>query len=493
MTFWLRALVLFAAADASRKPAPPAIRPEGVINAASLMPSQLPGGAIARGSLFRILGVRLGPGQVSVRVRKGSATADALPTYVSATRIDAILPASSPIGDVSLTVTFNGLTSAPFPVKVVESSFGIFTENGAGWGPATETPAAPGETIAIRGTGLGAVREPEIVLGGRHLPSVRYAGPSRRRSGEDEIRFQIPDDAPQGCYVPVAVRGGGVSSNTATVAIAPKGRPCVATAPWLASDSLLLLIRSRLQSRRFGNWAVDQVAARFGQSQFQEVAPLRMLPPPGVCTAYARTLSWDDLNELIALRNIVPPDGGWLTVSGLDESKSVTKGPRGPFSYWRALGGFTPGRGKLPEPLFLTPGDYIITGRGDPDIGSFRTQATVPAPLEWTNQSQIDAIDRSRDVPVTWNGAGPGDLVIAIAANMDQTTGAMGLCACVAPGNARHFTIPAEMLANVPPSSDEGRLPLNLLLLARIPAESASNGGVFVAYASLDSRTVDFR
>src|SRR5579864_4013845 len=103
MTPWLRALVLFASA------APPAISPEGVINAASQMPSQLPGGAIARGSLFRILGVRLGPGQVSVRVRKGSATVDAVPTYTSATRIDAIVPASSPVGDVTLTVTANGL------------------------------------------------------------------------------------------------------------------------------------------------------------------------------------------------------------------------------------------------------------------------------------------------------------------------------------------------------------------------------------------------
>jgi uncharacterized protein (TIGR03437 family) len=493
MTPWLRALLLFAAADAGRKPAPPAISPEGVINAASQMPSQLPGGAIARGSLFRILGVRLGPGQVSVRVRKGSATVDAVPNYSSATRIDAILPASSPAGDVSLTVTSNGLTSAPFPVKVVESSFGIFTENGAGWGPATATPAAPGETIAIRGTGLGAVREPEIVLGGRRVRRIRYAGPSQRTAGEDEIRFQIPEDAPQGCHVPVEVRSGGVVSNTATVAIAPKRRPCVATAPWLGSDSLLLLIRSRMQSERFGNWAFDLVAAKFGRSQSEGLAPLRMLPPPGICTAYARTFAWDDLSELIALRSIVAPDWGWLTVSGPEGSKSVTKGPRGPFTYWRGLGGFSPGRGTLPEPLFLTPGDYTITGRGDPDIGSFRAQATVTAPIDWINRSQIDTVDRGKDVAVAWNGAAPGDLVIVIASNMDQVTGAMGLCACVAPANAGHFTIPADMLTNLPPSTGEGGLPLNLLLLARIPAQHTSTGGVLAAYASLDSRTVQFR
>jgi uncharacterized protein (TIGR03437 family) len=495
---WLSALALLAAADSSRKPAPPSIRPEGVINAASQMPSQFAGGAIARGSLFRILGVRLGPansalGGVSVRVRKGSAAFDAVPTYVSATRIDAILPASSPTGDVSLTVTYNGLTSAPFPVKVVESSFGIFTSNGAGWGPATDAPATPGETIMIRGTGLGTAREPEILLGGRRGRRIRYAGPSRRGAGEDEIRFQIPEDAPQGCHVPVEVRIGGVPSNVATVAVAPKGQPCAATAAWLGSDSLALLLRAKMQSARFGKWIADLVAARFEPSQSSEFELLRMLPPPGTCTAYARTIAWDDLNELVALRNLVAGDWGWLTVSGPEGSKSVTKGPRGPFTYWRALGGFSPGRGKLPEPLFLEPGDYTIEGRGDRAIGSFRAETTVPAPLEWTNRSQIDTIDRSKDVAVTWNSAAPSDFVIVIATNMDQVTGAMGLCACVAPGNAGHFTVPASTLSNLPPTTGEERVPLNLLILARIPAQGGSSGRVLAAYASLDSRTVDFR
>jgi uncharacterized protein (TIGR03437 family) len=314
--------------------APPAINPEGVINAASQMPSQLPGGAIARGSLVRILGVRLGPGQVSVRVRKGRATVDAVLTDTSPARIDAILPASSPTGDVSLTVTSNGLTSAPFAVKVVESSFGIFTENGAGWGPATDVSAAPGEIIAIR---------------------------------------------------------------------------------------------------------------------------------------------------------------SWLTVSGPEGSKSVTKGPRGPFTYWRGLGGLSPGRGTGPEPLFLSPGVFTITGRGDPDIGSFRAEAMVPAPLKWANRSQIDRIERGKDVAVTWSDAAPGDLVIVIAMNMDQVTGAMGLCACVAPGDAEHFTIPADRLANIPQSTGAGAFPSNLLMLARIPAQNNSTGRVAAAYVSVDSRTVDFR
>jgi hypothetical protein len=83
--------------------------------------------------------------------------------------------------------------------------------------------------------------------------------------------------------------------------------------------------------------------------------------------------------------------------------------------------------------------------------------------------------------------------VIVIAANMDQVTGAMGLCACVAPGNAGRFTVPGSVLSNFPQTTGAERLPLSLLILARIPSESGSSGRVLAAYVSLDSRTVDFR
>src|ERR1700677_2771050 len=52
--------------------APPAILQHGIVNAASRMPPDVPGGSIARGSLFTIYGVRLGPetpalGEVALR------------------------------------------------------------------------------------------------------------------------------------------------------------------------------------------------------------------------------------------------------------------------------------------------------------------------------------------------------------------------------------------------------------------------------------------
>jgi uncharacterized protein (TIGR03437 family) len=489
------ALGMLAAAGVNGQ-APPAIRPEGAINAASRMPSQFPGGAIARGSLFRILGVRLGPAEpavseVAVRVQKAGAILEIVPVYASATRIDAVLPASAPTGEAALTVTYKGQTSAPLALKVVESNFGIFTVNGAGWGPAITDSAAPGGAVTIHGTGLGTDRAPQVSVGGHSVRRILYAGPARCCAGQDEIRFEVPIDAPPGCYVPFRVRSGGVESNVATLAIAPEGRTCRATAPWLGSDSLVLLLRAAMQSPRYGDWTLDLVAAAFGKPRSTGLAPLRMLPPPGTCTAYSQTITPDDVSDLIELRD---SPGGWLKVTGPLGSKSVTNGPRGPFDYWRPLGGNGGSAGRRPpQPLFLSPGDYTITGWGDPAIGSFQTQASVPAALEWTNRNQIGTIDRGRDLALTWNGAGSNDLVVALAANMDQITGATGICACVASGNAGRLTIPAETLAGVPPSIAARGLSLSLLLLARIPAQITAAGRVAAAYGSLDSRTVNFR
>src|SRR5258708_3798416 len=101
------ALLLILLLFAPRRQAPPAIQPEGVINAASQMPSQLPGGPIAPGSLIRILGLRLGPEKpalngVSVQIHKDADVLDAKVVYASASRIDAVRPRSTPLGQLSL-------------------------------------------------------------------------------------------------------------------------------------------------------------------------------------------------------------------------------------------------------------------------------------------------------------------------------------------------------------------------------------------------------
>ena len=216
---------------------------------------------IARGSMFVIFGQRLGPATLniinsfplplaldgtSIKVTVGTTTVDAYLIYTSAAQVAAILPSSTPTGNGTLTLTYNG-TSAPLQIRVVGSSFGVFAVNQAGSGPgivqnvnsesdrpinALNKPARPGQTMILWGTGLGPVTADEraaavpgdlagisveVYVGGR-LATVTYKGRSGCCAGIDQIVFTAPAGV-EGCYVPVVVKIGDVVSNFTTMSI----------------------------------------------------------------------------------------------------------------------------------------------------------------------------------------------------------------------------------------------------------------------------------
>jgi uncharacterized protein (TIGR03437 family) len=174
----------------------------------------------------------------------------------TAAQINAVMPSTTPLGSGTLTVTYNGQTSAPVPINVVASSFGTFSFNQAGSGPGIITDtgytpltpfhtAKPGDYVLLWGTGLGAApnisteqseRPPQtnlcataascpvaVWVGGKQA-TVPYAG----RSGytaEDQIVFIVPPGL-QGCYVEVAVVAGSVTSNFTSMPVNPGGAPC---------------------------------------------------------------------------------------------------------------------------------------------------------------------------------------------------------------------------------------------------------------------------
>jgi uncharacterized protein (TIGR03437 family) len=103
-------------------------------------------------------------GGTAARLTAGGANYDLILTYSVASQVGAIIPSNTPVGAAQLTVTFNGQTSANFAVNIVRSSFGIFTANQGGSGPAiaqnfnsqTDQPinsilnaARPGQTITL--------------------------------------------------------------------------------------------------------------------------------------------------------------------------------------------------------------------------------------------------------------------------------------------------------------------------------------------------------
>jgi uncharacterized protein (TIGR03437 family) len=148
----------------------------------------MPNYGIAQGGLLVAFGAGLGPGGwnavsafplqktlngISIRVTVGSTTVDCLPmnSYgagASATQVVALLPSSTPVGDGTFVLTYNGQASAPASIKVVARSFGATAVNAGGSGPGVVTDAAyqvrlvtqsatPGQDVILWGTGLGAI------------------------------------------------------------------------------------------------------------------------------------------------------------------------------------------------------------------------------------------------------------------------------------------------------------------------------------------------
>src|SRR5262249_54728461 len=75
---------------------------------------------------------------------------------------------------------------------------------------------------------------PADVIVGNKLAAV--TAKVRTGQGNDFILFKLPDDVPEGCYVPVAVRVGGVTSNVASISIAASGGSCSDPGGFAAAD-----------------------------------------------------------------------------------------------------------------------------------------------------------------------------------------------------------------------------------------------------------------
>ena len=114
-------------------------------------------------------------GGVTVTVTQGSTTVKAYLFFVSATQINAIMPSNAPLGNVQITVNYNGVISTAAAATVVKTAFGINSTAG-GPGPgiilnynsATDqplnmasTPAKPGQVEIIVGHGLGPITTPD--------------------------------------------------------------------------------------------------------------------------------------------------------------------------------------------------------------------------------------------------------------------------------------------------------------------------------------------
>jgi uncharacterized protein (TIGR03437 family) len=489
----------------------------GVVNAASNIPLGTAGSGIAQGAFFVIFGTGLGPSPISiagmpypaaiggtngtsVTITPATGTPVTAWLYYSLeTQVAGILPSNTPVGSASVTVTYNGSTSAPAKITVVKSNFGIFTLNQQGSGPAAvlnrnpdglnslTNPIADGGVLEVYGTGLGPVAVPDntppgaavpagvdvkVLVGGQTITPL-YAGRAPSFAGEDQIDFQLPADAsvPDGCFVPFAIQVNGVVGNYGTFAKATGGQPCPAPlglstgtlkkldAGGSAAIGLLSLDRIAAQASLAGlslTQVTEAAGGVFSQFDAAGVFGLALTPgavPPlnsaGTCIVQTQSTVSVPTSTLPA----VPKDlsaGAQLTLKG-PNGKSKTLPYTTGVGYSAALSSSIG-----PSTPFIEAGDWMIAGTGGPDVGAFTATLTVPAALTCTNCDQITAIDRTKPLLVTWSGGGGSSDYVQIGgtssapSTADPAKNVVVIFSCTARASDGQFTVPVSVLGQVP-------------------------------------------
>ncbi len=525
----------------------PVVNEGGVLNSASYANARLATGAIAQGSIFVIFGARIGPaalvqapslplqttlGGTSVTVVSGGQTLNCPMVYASAGQVAAIMPSTTPVGNATLTVSFNGASSAARTVRVAASSFGTFAINQRGSGPGVVTnfdspasqpvntvlkPARNGQTVTLYGTGLGPLpagtpdnaAAPAVqinnnsieVLVGSTRATVTYAGRAPGFVGLDQINFVVPEGV-SGCAVGLIIRVGTAVSNLTTIAVSATGGVC--SDPLGLPSSLLERLQSGA-SVKVGNVSLTRADLEFafpgfgtqnikndsGDASFVEYTPQTVVSSSSLnangLVSIGGCLVYTAVGLQLRPVDPAPPRGmdagAQLVVNGPRGTKNLTRVPNlvGSYSGVLAQGGIAipfPGAPQ-PDPPFLEAGNYTITGTGGADVGAFTAQYTITAPLVWTNKAAISTVTRANGQLVTWTGGGPNDYVSISgysAAEASENT-IYGFFSCVERASVGRFTIPPAVLLSLPPtpSGDSLSLPFGTLGVGLIGQERTFN------------------
>ena len=482
---------------------PPSIGAAGVVNAASNLPQGLPNAGIAQGAMFIVYGQNLGPAALSqagyplprtlagtsVQVAVNGARLQAPMVYTSAGQVAAILPSTTPSGNGSVTVSYNGVASAPAPLAVVTSNVGLFTANQAGSGPAAITDAnnvpitlthaaQSGQTVVLWGTGLGPIsgddteppptgnlNTPIVVYVGPYVAAVTYHGRAGCCAGLDQINIRIPDNV-AGCYVPIFAQGSGLS-NIATIAIGGSGGVCsddngfsAAQLQGVAAGGSLRIGAVDLTPlpQAPAGIAIGAVAgstagiARFSSytaAQLQSsMGPFQTASPEG-CLVYPFNGATPAVTDPVQPQGL--DAGPAIAVSGPGNSGPLSSSPQ-------SAGIYTgPGSVSANGNSYLAPGTYNVSGSGGADVGPFQVGMQVPA-ITWTNQSAAATVNRNAGITVTWTGGDPAGFVYITGVSIANSTpgeaaGPGAMFTCTARTADGQFTVSPNILLRLPPGS----------------------------------------
>jgi uncharacterized protein (TIGR03437 family) len=482
----------------------PVITPGGIVNASGYQTT------LAPDTVFVIFGSNMGPGvlqaasaptypsslagtSITFAPQPAGVPITAKMIYSSAGQIAGLLPSSISAGTYAVSVTYNQQSSAPQNVTVAARSFGIAAANSAGSGEAQATianvnggislvrltagsvafegynwtlsPAHPGDTLILWGTGGGADAANDtggssgdqtaagnfnVTVDGTQITPL-YAGTSQGYPGLWQINFTLPATMAADCFATLQVSAGGQLSNIVTIAIGAAGQTSCsstisqATLSALDSGGNVTMAGLVIGELTYYTGGTAQVSETVGGVINEYTAAAFLLPYSG-----PKVGGCEILQETYPAGAQEPSgpyaqlDAGTLTISGpgvSSQAVGVTAGPTGPDYYSALASGALQGGGT-----------YTLTGAGGKQVGPFTATSTFPNNFT-SNLSSLTTVNHAQPLTITWTGTGFNVTDILIIGDVLTTaTTLANSVTCVVPANLGTFTVPAAALAYLPAS-----------------------------------------
>jgi len=475
----------------------------GVFNNSSLTPFGYPNYGIAPSSLLVIKGSNLAdPGApvlqssadpglpltlngASVTVTVNGVTTHPAIYYTSPAQIAAVLPAATPTGMGTITVTYRGSISAPMQIHVLPSALGFnsyFTNSAVATDALSGTlltftnAGTAGEIITLWATGLGAdpadsdstytltphqVSVPlQIYIGG--LPAtINYQGASVY-PGVNQINVTIPDGVIAGCFVTLVGVAQGTTSNTVSIPVNPGGGPCVEPSSGLTGNQVLGPSNQTLHTATL---AVGQTntPSKTGRSisNFTDAAFVSYtgLYSPGNPVSPGGCILNDE--NVVA----VPP------VVGMNVGAIELLGPNALDVIMKSQGINGTGFADLSTTAIpSTGGTFTFKIGGGTDVHGFSIDVTFANPLvNWTNSSLAATLDRTQPLPLTWTGGNSGPHTFTFILGSVATPLRGRGFTCLTSADAGQFTVPSYILAAMPAGNSGVQLQNSIQLPLSVP------------------------
>lgn len=406
--------------------------------------------------------------------------------YVSPTQVNLQVPWSTPVAlfsytQASVVVTTSIGSSSLIEVPVFQSGPSIFSQDGSGCGQAdalndnpdgsvslnsSSNSAAPGDSISLYGTGIGAPYNPpadgnyvtgldpvssppEVVVAGNALPVVQYAGLAPLLVGVEQINLQIPQGTPEGCAVPVSVAYGqfGMVGPTMSVSVHSGRGQCVD--PQIQSFGTVTLTKT-VTSDEPGVANADTLSASF---QSGPGLAIPQAPSPSQPGSFTNNITPVAMSRSCRVNGHLELSAGTLSIEANSTGQTTVATP-------------TPSTGgveyqqSLPNG-FIAPGHYTISASGSPV--QFQGMLALPSPIQvQTPLTPGTQISVGSPFIINWTGGAAGELVrLSLSASNGLFTSVDSASVDASTGS---FTFSPICLGNAPPAGSVGSCTFGVLL-----------------------------